>query len=238
VQSNSVSFPRNAALAALIGLALVAAVAPAEAQTKKPQTKAQSYNEPALCPDNMTAYRGTGEVVTCQCDTSAMTGTVWGTDTYTDDSSVCAAALHAGAVSDVGGLLTVIAFEGLDSYQGSTQNGISSQDYGSWSGSFYFEMYAEVAEACPYNMTDLRGTSDLRTCQCAPDTMSGSVWGSGPYTDDSSICAAALHAGVIGTEGGTVTAVASRGQSAYQGTERNGIISSDYGSWQGSFYFP
>jgi hypothetical protein len=41
---------------------------------------------------------------------------------------------------------------------------------------------------------------------CAPNGTIGSVWGSGPYTWDSSICSAAVHAGLItAADGGSVT---------------------------------
>ena len=41
-----------------------------------------------------------------------MAGSVWGTDMYTDDSSVCAAAQHAGKVGPAGGEVTVFAASG------------------------------------------------------------------------------------------------------------------------------
>ena len=63
-------------------------------------------------------------------------GTVWGTDTYSDDSSVCAAAVHTGAITFAGGSVTVEMRGGLDSYSGSIRNGVTTQDWGAWSGSF------------------------------------------------------------------------------------------------------
>jgi|GEM_PF-2485091 len=64
-------------------------------------------------------------------------GTVWGTDIYTDDSSVCLAAAHAGTIDlEVGGLLLVTMSEGLDEYTGSEANGVTTSDYGKWSSSF------------------------------------------------------------------------------------------------------
>ncbi|MCU0463833.1 MAG: LCCL domain-containing protein [Anaerolineae bacterium] len=64
-------------------------------------------------------------------------GSVWGTDIYTDDSSVCLAAAHAGSISlEVGGLVLVSMSEGLESYTGSEANGITSSDYGTWGNSF------------------------------------------------------------------------------------------------------
>ena len=63
-------------------------------------------------------------------------GTVWGTDTYSDDSSVCEAAVHAGAISFAGGSATIEMRGGLESYSGSARNGVTTQDWGAWSGSF------------------------------------------------------------------------------------------------------
>ena len=62
---------------------------------------------------------------------------MWGTDIYTDDSSVCLAAAHAGTIDlEVGGLLLVTMGEGLDEYIGSEANGVTSRDYGTWGSSF------------------------------------------------------------------------------------------------------
>lgn len=75
---------------------------------------------------------------------------------------------------------------------------------------------------------------------CPPDgDATASVWGTKTYTDDSSVCAAAVHAGLINTvEGGRVIIEIAPGEDAYQGTEANGVTSQDYGAWQGSFTFP
>jgi len=62
------------------------------------------------------------------------------------------------------------------------------------------------------------------------------VWGSDVYTADSSICTAAVHAGLITFErGGTVTIELRPGQSSYQGTSRNGVKSNQYGPYPRSF---
>jgi hypothetical protein len=56
---------------------------------------------------------------------------------YTDDSSVCTAAVHAGAITvEDGGEVTIEITAGEDSYEGTEQNGIESFDYGPWGGSF------------------------------------------------------------------------------------------------------
>lgn len=63
-------------------------------------------------------------------------GSVWGTDTYSDDSSICAAAVHAGAISFSGGTVTIEIRPGLSAYSGSTRNGVTTHDWGQWTGSF------------------------------------------------------------------------------------------------------
>lgn len=64
-----------------------------------------------------------------------------------------------------------------------------------------------------------------------------SVWGTDVYTDDSSICTAAVHAGVITTEGGAVTVAIAPGQASYEASERNGVTASSWGEWGRSFRF-
>jgi hypothetical protein len=64
------------------------------------------------------------------------------------------------------------------------------------------------------------------------------VWGSDVYTDDSSICTAAVHAGLISfASGGTVTIEIRPGQASYGATSRYGVATSAYGNWHGSYVF-
>ncbi|TRY84221.1 hypothetical protein DNTS_026642 [Danionella cerebrum] len=66
--------------------------------------------------------------------------TVFGTDMYRGDSSICAAAIHAGVVLDeLGGDCTLLKEPGQNFYTGSTRNSIISRQYGgSYSVSFRF----------------------------------------------------------------------------------------------------
>jgi hypothetical protein len=73
--------------------------------------------------------------VTCPaaCDVRS----IWGTDIYTDDSSICTAAAHAGVINlEAGGDLTITILDGQNSYSASERNNITSNDYGSWGRSF------------------------------------------------------------------------------------------------------
>ena len=64
---------------------------------------------------------------------------VWGTDVYTDDSSIGWAAVHAGKLkASDGGTVKIKMLAGQASYTGSTRNGVTSDSYDSWYGSFSF----------------------------------------------------------------------------------------------------
>ena len=74
--------------------------------------------------------------------------------------------------------------------------------------------------------------------QCPEHGTAGVVWGSDVYTGDSSVCTAAVHAGIITLEGGGVVTIEFRpGRKAYGSTLRNGITSSNYGEYPNSFVF-
>jgi hypothetical protein len=55
-------------------------------------------------------------------------GSLWGTDVYTDDSSMCEAGVHAGRINSAGGPVIVEIRAGQRSYQGSTRNDTTSGD--------------------------------------------------------------------------------------------------------------
>ena len=93
---------------------------------------------------------------------------------------------------------------------------------------------AEATEEC----TALASGQDSLTCSCAAGSAAlGGVWGSGPYTADSNICAAAQHAGVIGPDGGTVTALRGPGVPNYSASQANGISSSAWENYDSSLIF-
>ena len=78
-----------------------------------------------------------GDNVEYDCPPDGAPYTVWGTELYTDDSSVCTAAVHAGAITlERGGAVTIEIQPGSDSYDGSEDNGITTLDYAAWPGSF------------------------------------------------------------------------------------------------------
>lgn len=67
-------------------------------------------------------------------------GTIWGTQTYTTDSHLATAAVHAGVLRPgERGVVRVWILPGQPSYQGSAQNGVTSNSYGGWGLSFSVE---------------------------------------------------------------------------------------------------
>lgn len=76
------------------------------------------------------------------------------------------------------------------------------------------------------------------TFMCPREGTAQIVWGSDVYTTDSSICTAAVHAGLITLEGGgEVTIEFKGGRQVYGSTTRNGITSYTYGEYPHSFIF-
>jgi len=58
-------------------------------------------------------------------------GGLWGTDIYTGDSALAAAAVHAGAIkAGESGVVRVTVMPPLAQYPGSVRNGIASQSFG------------------------------------------------------------------------------------------------------------
>jgi len=73
---------------------------------------------------------------------------------------------------------------------------------------------------------------------CPANGSIANVWGTDIYTADSSICTAAVHAGLITTRnGGRVKIRIRPGETVYKSTTRNGLTSSNYGPYDSSFIF-
>jgi hypothetical protein len=78
-----------------------------------------------------------GQSFDCKCSPDFAIGTIWGTGTYTDDSNICTAAMHAGSITrTTGGNVRYTVSAGQSSYLGTTNNGVTSASYGAWEGSY------------------------------------------------------------------------------------------------------
>jgi hypothetical protein len=109
---------------------------------------APSADQPLSDPGALTEYRGqigksyrfevTGVTVKGPpVDSSLPHPPIWGSGIYTDDSTLAAAAVHAGVLKPgEKGIVRVTIQPGLAAYEGSVQNGVESESYGLWAGSY------------------------------------------------------------------------------------------------------
>ena len=143
----------RAALAALTAILIAGAAAafpepaiadPATGMTQVSEAEgwaqlAQPPRHLGLSPSDLWAYRNhVGEVLAFQI-TGATSGTIWGTDIYSDLSHVGTAAVHAGVLRP--GETATIRVEilpGRENYQGSHRHGVTSGSLGRFDGSYRF----------------------------------------------------------------------------------------------------
>lgn len=89
-------------------------------------------------PGNLVNFRGqNGQVFYFEVTGNRNAGQVWGAGLYTDDSSLAAAAVHAGVLRDgETGVVKVTILPGAPGYQGAFRNGVGSGNWGGWDGSY------------------------------------------------------------------------------------------------------
>jgi hypothetical protein len=84
------------------------------------------------------AYRNwVGAIYEFDCPPNGTAYNTWGRDIYTDDSSVCTAAVHGGLITfKKGGKVKIQMRDGLSSYRASKRNGVITRSYPAWPSSF------------------------------------------------------------------------------------------------------
>lgn len=198
---------------------------------------------------NASSLNGTdGKTFTLACSPGGTAHSVWGSDIYTTDSSICTAAVHSGLMTyQQGGAVTIEVRPGRPVYGCSERNGVTTGCYGQYRQSFIFKtpdteaVVREAEDQTPVTWNTSASMVNFEIgktwkIKCPSDGKEGSVWGTDIYTLDSSICNAAAHAGKLTREsGGSATIELRPGESSYKGTTRNGIRSSDYGAYGRSF---
>jgi LCCL domain len=224
----------------------------AQAEAVRVQIEKQTVGATDAKPDpgTLVALRGqNGQSFYFEVTGNKNGGSVYGTDLYTDDSSLAAATVHAGALTDgQKGVVKVTVLPGADAYQGSDRNGVSSFNWGAWLGSYRIQTAARrpggkpvrgavEVKPGPGNLLALRGQNGQSFYfEVTGDKGAGTVWGTDLYTDDSTLAAAAVHAGALADgQKGVVKVTVVPGADAYQGSDRNGVASIDYGGWGGSY---
>lgn len=82
----------------------------------------------------------TGKSFTFTCAANGALGAaIYGSDTYTTDSAICVAAVHAGKIQPAGGKVTIQISGGLPSYTSTTRNGVKSNAWAAYGSSYTFQ---------------------------------------------------------------------------------------------------
>ncbi|XP_061820026.1 cysteine-rich secretory protein LCCL domain-containing 2 [Nerophis lumbriciformis] len=173
-------------------------------------------------------------------------GKVWGTLYYDVQSSICRAAIHFGAIDNNGGLVDVTRMETKSPFfVKANKNGVESFSKYKPGNAFMLakvqetnaDCYTTVAEICPFK----KPLSHCPRVICPSDCKSQpSYWspviGNNIYTDNSSICKAAIHAGVIPPDGGFVDVLPLDKRKNYVGVLKNGIQSESKSNTDGGSF--
>uniref|UniRef100_A0A8C6W0V3 Cysteine-rich secretory protein LCCL domain containing 1b n=1 Tax=Nothobranchius furzeri TaxID=105023 RepID=A0A8C6W0V3_NOTFU len=139
-------------------------------------------------------------------------GRVVGTDYYDMQSSVCGAALHAGVIDNDGGWLDVTRLGRKQYFTKSYKNGAVRCD-------------TTVSLFCPFKKP-VRHCPRLYCPRSCLHDGQARVFGTNYYSDKSSICKAAIHAGVIQNEsGGYLDVMPVDKRQQYSGSHQNGVSS-------------
>lgn len=200
---------------------------------------------------NVEGNQGTSWYMKCPAcpDTN---GSVWGTDLYTDDSALCLAAIHAGAITSKGGLILVTWLPGQPTYVGSARHTINTKDYGKWGRSFFVQSVdadgkptspaitpppaGTIQMSCLHTASTWTEQTPVRVRCPANCTTGQSLWGTDVYSADSSVCLAAVHAGLVKADApGEVTLTPGGAVEKLVGSARNGVTSKDYGAYDTTF---
>lgn len=179
-----------------------------------------------------------GKTLTFVCPaTDGAKATVYGTDTYTDDSVICAAAIHAGVLkSGRAGMVSIVMDKGAREFRGSERNGVVSRNYGAWP--YWYSFFGEPKPGIvtwrtiwdPWNQIPPDFTEPVTVrCPEVGDTKSP-IWGTDVYQKDSAVCVAAVHAGVISPESGGIVVVSPvpGPRKEFTASERFGVASRNW----------
>ena len=192
----------------------------------------------------------TGEDITLYCPAAGRPAPTWGSDTYSSSSSICTAAVHAGLITLEEGGAIAIHMMPEGTVVGRDQNGIATGNLSDTAATFTFTNPRDfVADLLPTAYGDLPLHPIPWTATAAPSWRQPApieayfcpagelepVWGSGPYSQESSLCSAAVHSGQITAAGGPIVVERLPGQGFYSGSTANGVSAHDRVGGAGSF---
>ena len=97
----------------------------------------------AACPATADALTQGTRICTCTGEQTRV-GDVWGGDgTYSAQSSICRAAVHAGAISAEGGVVVLKTVHAAGDYSGVTEHGVPARGWLNRDGTFEFNEHSE-----------------------------------------------------------------------------------------------
>jgi len=175
--------------------------------------------------------------------TGRTTGPVWGDSVYTLDSDLASAAVHAGLVRpDETKAVRVHVIAPPATFGAAQRNGVASRPWGAYPTAFLLQPVVVAAAVPPrpttFGLPGVIGRLEVGESMTLPVTGSdrGSLWGTDRYTGDSSLEAAAVHAGAVRVgERATVTVTRVPPLDRYEGSSRNGVRSGGWGSYPSCF---
>ena len=200
------------------------------------------------CPSDYGSFPEDAPTLTCGCSAEAVKdGDVYGANPYSWSSSLCRAALHAGAIGAQGGQIKVTP-QRSTFFPAVTRNGVRAGSRGEGMG-FRVELAGDTAavpatppagqesgmtlDICPSNYSSFPEDAPTLTCGCSAEAVKdGDVYGANPYSWSSSLCRAALHAGAIGAQGGQIKVTPQR-SSFFPAVTRNGVRAGSRGEGMG-----
>ncbi len=176
-------------------------------------------------------------------------GAVWGTNVYTADSDLPAAAVHAGVLSaGERASITVTIVPSPPVFGGSSNHGVTSRGWPSWPKAFVLSRKESklppqpqpVPESVPVRIRSSVPSSTQPVGSFVDVEIVGSndgwVWGSDVYTGDSDVATAAVHAGVLEIgQRGVVTVIFVAPPNSFSGTRRNEVATRPYGAFPSAF---
>ncbi|XP_064016120.1 cysteine-rich secretory protein LCCL domain-containing 2 isoform X2 [Pogoniulus pusillus] len=162
-------------------------------------------------------------------------GKIFGTFYYESSSSICRAAIHYGILDNKGGLVDITRKGRIPAFVKSTRNGVESFRKSKPSNAFMvskvttqtLDCYTTVADLCQFKKPSTHCPRIYCPAHCKDEpSYWAPVFGTNVYADSSSICKAAVHAGVIPDEsGGFVDVMPVEKKKSYAGSLKNGVQS-------------
>jgi hypothetical protein len=190
---------------------------------------------------------GIGRIFRAKCPScKSVNRPIYGSFIYHPLSSICKAASHSGNLNNnQPGYIMIEITSGKKIFNGSIgHDGSSSATFSASSLSFKTRVGTTPTKiSCndspnkePFSNGNI-GQKFVVICPKNCGNLKTQIFGSEVYTDTSSICISAIHAGVLNDLGGEIEFLIDGPQSFYKGTKSFGIISSSEDSYIRSFKF-